>query len=390
MRKLKPDQKPDHRDDDPAEQDELSLFFERMEPKILFSADALSGLAPVDPLDDNNSVRGLDVDQSAEYLTEAYTSSADATDNQTAERDTQSLALEALEALMQGQDPETDDTIGTFLRDTVTPPHERQEVIFVDAATPDYQQLLRSIKTDTPDTDYQIFLLNSQRDGIEQISQVLGSLEGIDAVHLVSHGNETGFQLGDSWVDQDTLSASADLVSGWSSILKGDADILIYGCNLAAGEPGLQLIDQLAGLTGADVAASTDLTGAAELGGDWDLEHHSGKIESLVAFSPEVQSAWKGVLLNTGTAIWADTTTTGPEEVITDDWDGGSFSGTTGSGTVVDHYRIMQGAEAPDRDEKIVVGIQNDGNVGGIIWDGASWDAIPSTALSGTAVTNTF
>src|SRR5690606_481752 len=39
-------------------------------------------------------------------------------------------------------------------------------------------------------------------------------------------------------------------------------------------------------ITGADVAASSDTTGAAMLGGDWTLEHQSGSIEA-VAVSAE-------------------------------------------------------------------------------------------------------
>ena len=39
---------------------------------------------------------------------------------------------------------------------------------------------------------------------------------------------------------------------------------------------GVSAVEALALATGADVAASTDLTGAAELGGDWDLEVTAG------------------------------------------------------------------------------------------------------------------
>ena len=38
-----------------------------------------------------------------------------------------------------------------------------------------------------------------------------------------------------------------------------------------------------AALTGADVAASDDLTGSAARGGDWLLEQHTGQIEAAVA-----------------------------------------------------------------------------------------------------------
>ena len=49
------------------------------------------------------------------------------------------------------------------------------------------------------------------------------------------------------------------------------------------GEEGQTLADTLAELTGADVAASTDPTGQASLGGDWELEHQVGTVEATVA-----------------------------------------------------------------------------------------------------------
>ncbi len=52
----------------------------------------------------------------------------------------------------------------------------------------------------------------------------------------------------------------------------------------------------ISALTGADVAASIDATGNAKLGGNWDLEYSTGKIESAVAFSVDVQQNWGGLL----------------------------------------------------------------------------------------------
>ena len=353
MRKLNPERR--HRN--PVNPEEVSLYFERMEPKILFSADALGGLVSVDPLDDNDSARStLDLDQSARLLTDIYAPTSDHDDRQDSDAEQTPLQLEALQAVLQNLDPANDEattneTLETFLDGSVTSTEQRQELIFVDAATPDYEQLLNAVNTSSAETAFQIFVLQSDRDGIEQISEILAGFDSVDAMHLVSHGNETGFQLGNTWLDQQALSDSSELLSGWASMLQEDADILIYGCNLAAAETGLRLIDDLAGLTGADVAASTDLTGDADQGGDWELEHEAGQVESEVAFSAGAQTAWKGLLLNTGTAIWTDMTTA-PKEVVTEDWDGSNFSGSTGSGSVADHYRIMQGAEAPDRDEK--------------------------------------
>ena len=65
-----------------------------------------------------------------------------------------------------------------------------------------------------------------------------------------------------------------------------DADILIYGCDVAAGSTGRAFIDLLAQLTEADVAASTDTTGASFLGGDWTLEAQTGSIEAAAIDAP--------------------------------------------------------------------------------------------------------
>ena len=66
---------------------------------------------------------------------------------------------------------------------------------------------------------------------------------------------------------------------------------------------------------------------------------------------------------DTGAAVWSNTSTT-PQS---SDWDGSSFGTTSGTDTLDNRFRIMQGADAPTRDEKIVVGIDsnNPGQVTG-------------------------
>ncbi len=78
-----------------------------------------------------------------------------------------------------------------------------------------------------------------------------------------------------------------------------------------------------------------------------------------------------------GAAVWSDTSST-PQ---TSDWDGSIFGATGNTTSLADRYRTMQGAEAPTRDEKIVVGIDAGGNTAMLMWDGSSWSSI---ALTGT------
>ena len=81
---------------------------------------------------------------------------------------------------------------------------------------------------------------------------------------------------------------------------------MLYGCETGQGSAGQKLVAQLAKLTGADVAASTDLTGNRSQGGDWDLEVQSGSIESAVAFDVTSRNRFQDTLDITVRA-WGDT-----------------------------------------------------------------------------------
>jgi hypothetical protein len=78
--------------------------------------------------------------------------------------------------------------------------------------------------------------------------------------------------------------------------LSGGGDLLFYGCDLASSSDGQGLLESVQLLTGADVAASIDDTGAAILGANWDLEYELGRLKSAVAFSASTQAEWFGPL----------------------------------------------------------------------------------------------
>ncbi|MBD1932406.1 MULTISPECIES: DUF4347 domain-containing protein [Cyanophyceae] len=139
-------------------------------------------------------------------------------------------------------------------------------------------------------------ILDSTRDGVAQITEVLANRSDITSVHIVSHGAEGSLQLGASAVNSDNLQAYSNSLQQWASALTADADILLYGCDVASGGSGGAFVQQLSQLTGAEVAASDDLTGSAVLGGDWDLEVKIGAIESPIAFLPAALANYNFVL----------------------------------------------------------------------------------------------
>ncbi|MGB5764890.1 MAG: DUF4347 domain-containing protein, partial [Sedimenticolaceae bacterium] len=122
------------------------------------------------------------------------------------------------------------------------------------------------------------------------------SRSGLSAIHLISHGSDASIRVGDDTLGLARLQSEPEIFSKWGGALDAEGDILIYGCDVAATAEGEALIEALAEVTRADVAASDDLTGHADLGGDWDLEYHVGLVETDVFAGEVIQRDWTGTL----------------------------------------------------------------------------------------------
>ena len=216
-------------------------------------------------------------------------------------------------------------------------------IVFIDAAVADYETLLYQVKLGV-----EAIVIDSHRDGVEQISEVLANRTNIDSIHLVSHGEPGSLQLGKTPLSVDNLEAYGEQLQQWRRALTIDADILIYGCNVAASracqkvrqeinslsqresrlkttknnfikqsslenfcyergvetnggldEPaveGIHFLHRIASLTGANIAASKYLTGSAKLGGNWELEENIGNIKSPLAFESNAMQNYASVL----------------------------------------------------------------------------------------------
>ena len=151
---------------------------------------------------------------------------------------------------------------------------------FVDAAVGEYSNLVAAASPQA-----QVFLLDPKQDEIEQVSEIIARYKNVSAVHIFSHGDSGSLQLGTEQLNSATLENYRDELSGWSGSLTDTADILLYGCKVAQGN-GSKFVSQLANLTHADVAASTNNTGSQALGGDWLLEYNTGAIEAATIQSP--------------------------------------------------------------------------------------------------------
>lgn len=149
-------------------------------------------------------------------------------------------------------------------------------IVFVDSRVANYQDLINSLPPGS-----EVYVLDSTSDGLDQMATYLQGRTGLDAIHIISHGSVGTLYLGSTVLNSDNLAQYQTQLTTIGQALTFAGDILLYGCDVGQGEVGQAFIAQLAAVTGADVAASTDLTGAVVLGGDWALEALTGNIESV-------------------------------------------------------------------------------------------------------------
>ena len=214
--------------------------------------------------------------------------------------------------------------------------HRSVEIAFVDAGLENVDSLLAALRQDEGEQRaLEIVMLDPERDGIDQVTEALARYDDLSAIHLLTHGSNARLGLGSTTLDAAALQARSGEVAHWGDALASEADILIYGCDVAEDEAGRAFVRDLAALTGADVAASDDVTGATALGGDWDLEYQVGQIDARNGLAQAQSAAWQGVLALTaqGGETRVNTATTGTQSTTT--YGAGNVAMDTNGNTVV-------------------------------------------------------
>ncbi|MGL4496417.1 MAG: DUF4347 domain-containing protein, partial [Beijerinckiaceae bacterium] len=133
-----------------------------------------------------------------------------------------------------------------------------REIIFISDDIEGWQDILADIG---PLAD--VVVLDATRDGVKQIADALQGQHDIDAIHIISHGSSGLLNLGTAQLTQDSISSVYGMERApIRQALSEGADILLYGCDVGAGNRGAAFIAALSAQTGADIAASDDLTGS--------------------------------------------------------------------------------------------------------------------------------
>ena len=142
-----------------------------------------------------------------------------------------------------------------------------------------------------------VLVLDPSRQGLNDLARTLQQQgRHYDEIQIFGHGADDSFRVGRNVVSSRTLWHYGGAFETIGSAIRPGGDLLLYGCNLAEGPKGKQLIERLATITGADVAASTDLTYADGQSSDWDLEWSAGAIDDRAFHDLLTGLNWQGQL----------------------------------------------------------------------------------------------
>ncbi|ADC63834.1 DUF4347 domain-containing protein [Allochromatium vinosum] len=139
-----------------------------------------------------------------------------------------------------------------------------RNIFFIDARVADAQTLIDHLPAGS-----EWFMIDADQDGLAQMQAALAAHDGdLDSIQILSHGASGALLLGSTVLDHDTLSTYRSQLGSIGSHLTESGDLLLYGCNVAQGESGQRFVEKIAQMTGADVAASEDITGGQSNNGN--------------------------------------------------------------------------------------------------------------------------
>jgi len=125
-----------------------------------------------------------------------------------------------------------------------------KNLVFIDSSLPDAASLLDDVKSKQSDNSiWEVVWIEPDSNGVSKITETLTGLTDINSIHILTHGDDTGFQLGTVKLDAGSFSQYDSDFSQWGHSLAAGADLLIYGCDLASSEDGRHLLSQIADST---------------------------------------------------------------------------------------------------------------------------------------------
>jgi N-acetylneuraminic acid mutarotase len=166
-----------------------------------------------------------------------------------------------------------------------------QQVVFFESGVADYQVLQYGLAAGAD-----AVVLDGGGDGLAEMAAFLKGRHDLTAIHIVSHGAPGALELGTAILDEQALKTDAAAVTALGAALAPHGDLLLWGCSVADGPAGQSFVGDLATASGANVAASADRVGSADLGGTWELKATVGDVHTPTPFSASARGEFRTLL----------------------------------------------------------------------------------------------
>ncbi|MBC7858893.1 MAG: DUF4347 domain-containing protein, partial [Burkholderiaceae bacterium] len=117
----------------------------------------------------------------------------------------------------------------------------QNQIAFIDSAVVDPATLMAGLPPGV-----EVVMLQPGSDGLSQIAEALAGRANLGAIHLISHGGDGRILLGSTSLSDANLAQYHSVLQDIGSHLDASGDILIYGCDVAGGVQGRNLVQQIA------------------------------------------------------------------------------------------------------------------------------------------------
>lgn len=151
-----------------------------------------------------------------------------------------------------------------------------RSLVLIDDAVEDFQSLVKVLLPSS-----QIIIIKPDYNEIEQITQTLNKYTCLKSLHIISNGSPGCLYLGKSHLSLFTFKSYASQLKNWSV-----PNILLYGCNVAAGNIGKEFVKRLHLLTDANIGASIWKADNTAKGVSLQLNYFLGEISSSLTILP--------------------------------------------------------------------------------------------------------
>ncbi|MGB3514180.1 MAG: DUF4347 domain-containing protein, partial [Microcoleaceae cyanobacterium] len=162
-------------------------------------------------------------------------------------------------------------------------------LVIIDSMVENYQMLASGVLSGA-----KVVILKSGEDGVRQITGAVANYS-VSSLHIVCHGSPGSLQLGNTKFSLSTLTEYERELEKWGEGI-GSGGILLYGCEVAAGDIGVAFVGRLHELSGVGVAAAVGRVGSGKFGGSWEFPVKVGEVGDGLAFEQKVLASYDGIL----------------------------------------------------------------------------------------------